>query len=202
MLYFSRMRTAAILLTVLVVCGFAVPNLFSEETTRNWPSWAQGRLVLAPELQGGSSFLLEVDRDDIRAQLLESLSQEVRRTLREAHIGWAIHPVVRANGVEVRLSEDDFEAGFALLHEMSQPFNGIQDFDVVDAGGGRVRLTPTEAAIAERAHLAVDIAMPIIERRYNQLGIVGAKATVQRQGSDRLLVQMPGLGDPRLLVVE
>jgi preprotein translocase subunit SecD len=174
--------------------------LFSEETTRNWPSWAQGRLVLAPELQGGTSILLEVDKDDIRAQLLESLSREVRRMLREAHIGWAIRPVVHANGVEVRIREDDFEAGFALLHELSQPFNGIRDFDVVDTGGGRVRLTPTEAAIAVRARLTVDIAMPIIERRYNQLGIVGARATVQRQGSDRLLAQMPGLGDPRLLV--
>jgi preprotein translocase subunit SecD len=172
MLYFSRMQAAAILLTALVLCGFAVPNFFSEETVKSWPAWAQRRLVLSPELQGGSSILLEVDQRDVRAQLLDSLRNEVRRTLRDAHINWAIHPVIRDNGVEVGLREDDFQAGFSRLRELAQVFNGIRDFDVVDAGGGLVRLTPTQAAIAERMRLTDDQLIPIMESRFNQLGMV------------------------------
>ena len=61
MLFFTRWKAAAILLTALVVCLFAVPNFFSESTVRSWPSWAQRHIVLGLDLQGGSSLLLEVD---------------------------------------------------------------------------------------------------------------------------------------------
>jgi preprotein translocase subunit SecD len=195
MLYFSRMTTAAILLTVLVVCGFAVPNLFPEETTRNWPAWAQGRLVLGPDVQGGTSVLLEVDRNDVVAILLDEARQEVRRTLRDARIGWRRAPAARGNAVEVRLREEDVVAGFAQLREVFQPLNGVHEFDVVDGGSGLVRLTPTEAAIADRTRLTVAKAMPMIERRLNLFGV---KATVRRQRLDRISLQVPGHGDPRV----
>src|ERR1700731_528019 len=102
MLCFTRTKAAAILLTVLVVCVFAVPNFFSEQTVKSWPAWAQHRVVLGPDLQGGTSVLLEVDQSDVRAQLLESLRREVRSTLHDAGINLVNRPVVRRNSVEVR----------------------------------------------------------------------------------------------------
>jgi preprotein translocase subunit SecD len=192
MLHFSRLKTVAILLTVFVLCGFAVPNFFSEETTRNWPSWAQGRLVL-----GGTSVLLEVDRSDIRAQLLKSLRYEVRSALENAGIGWANAPRVRGDAVEVRLGEGNFHMGLAKLRDPSEPLGGARPFDVADAGGGIVRLTPTEAAVTERARRAIDGSIPELERRFSGLGVV--KANVQRQGSDRILVQKPGYGPFQML---
>jgi preprotein translocase subunit SecD len=191
MLHFSRLKTAAILLTVFVLCGFAVPNLLPEETTRSWPAWAQRRIVLSPDIQGGSTIVLEVDRKDVIAKLLDEARQEARHTVRDAHVNLVRPPAVRGDAVEVRLQGEDLAVGFAQLREV---FTRVGEFDVVDAGDGLVRLTPTEAAIAARAR--VSDAMPIIENRIKQLGI---KPTVQRQGSDRILVQMPGLGDPRLL---
>jgi preprotein translocase subunit SecD len=190
MLHFSRLKTAAILLTVFVLCGFAVPSLLPEETTRNWPSWAQGRIVLGPDLQGGTSLLLEVDRKDVLARLLDEAREEVRRMFREGRVSWASAPVVRGTAVEVGLREEDFVAVFAKLREV---FNVVRDFDVVGGGSGHVRLIPTEAAVAERTRLTVIYEMPTLENAYNQLGV---KATVQRQGSDRIRVQVPGHGDP------
>jgi preprotein translocase subunit SecD len=61
MLFFSRWKVAAILLTAVIVCLFAVPNFFSENTIRHWPSWAQRHIVLGLDLQGGSSLLLVVE---------------------------------------------------------------------------------------------------------------------------------------------
>jgi preprotein translocase subunit SecD len=55
-----------ILVTILAICGFAVPNFVSERTISGWPDWAQRRISLAPELQGGTSVLLEVDRNAVR----------------------------------------------------------------------------------------------------------------------------------------
>jgi len=143
MLYFSRAKAAAILLTALVVCGFTIPNFFSEQTVKSWPAWAQRRLVLGLDLQGGSHILLEVDQADIRKQRLDGLRDEVVRTLREARITWANAPAVRGNGVEVRLREGaDFLTAFGKLRDLSQPLggvlqgNGMRTLEVVDAGGG------------------------------------------------------------------
>ena len=205
MLYFSRTKAAAILLTALVVCSFTIPNFFSEQTVKSWPAWAQRRLVLGLDLQGGSHILLEVDQNDIRKQRLDTLRDEVLRTLREARITWANAPAVRGNGVEVRLREGaDFPAAFAKLRDLSQPLggvlqgNGMRTLEVVDAGGGLVRITPSDAAMVERTRQTIDQSVPIIEKRINELGLV--EPTVQRQGTDRILVQVPGLGDPRRLL--
>ena len=205
MLYFSRAKAAAILLTAFVVCSFTIPNFFSEQTVKGWPAWAQRRLVLGLDLQGGSHILLEVDQNDIRKQRLDTLRDEVLRTLREARITWANAPAVRGNSVEVRLREgSDFPTAFAKLRELSQPLggvlqgNGLRTLEVVDAGGGLVRVTPTDAAMVERTRQTIDQSVPIIEKRINELGLV--EPTIQRQGSDRILVQVPGLGDPRRLL--
>jgi preprotein translocase subunit SecD len=190
------MKTAAILLTVLVACGFTVPNFFSEETVKNWPAWAQRRLVFGPDLQGGTSAVLEIDQRDVRMRLLKSLQREAGRMLHDARISLVNLPVVRGDGIEVRLHEGDFQAGFAELRELSQPFNGVRSVDVVDAGDGLVRLTPTDAAMRERTRQTIDWSITIIENRVNEVGVVGS--TVQRQGTDRILVLAPGLGgDPQ-----
>jgi preprotein translocase subunit SecD len=69
---------------------------------------------------------------------------------------------------------------------------------VTDAGGNLIRLTVTETAMNERIRQVVEQTVPIIEKRVNELGLV--EPTIQRQGSDRILVQVPGLGDPEALL--
>jgi preprotein translocase subunit SecD len=204
MLYFSRMKAAAILLTAFVACSFIIPNFFPEATVKNWPAFLQRRLVLGLDLQGGSHILLEVDQNDILKQRLDALRDETRRTLRDARINWLNPPVVRGNGVEVRLREGDFQTAFDKLRALSQPLggvlqgNGLRTLEVADTGGGLIRLTPTDAANIERARQTIDQSIPIIEKRVNELGLV--EPTIQRQGTDRILVEVPGLGDPRRLL--
>jgi preprotein translocase subunit SecD len=205
MLYFSRWKAAAILLTALIVCSFAIPNFLPAQTVKSWPAWAQRHLVLGLDLQGGSHILLEVDVNDVRKQRLDSLRDEARKVLRDARIIWANPPVVRGNSVEVRLREgQDFQAALSKLRELSQPMGGLlatsgqRTLDVVDAGNGLIRLTPTEAATNERIRQTVEQSIPIIEKRVNELGLV--EPTIQRQGIDRILVQVPGLGDPQRLL--
>jgi preprotein translocase subunit SecD len=205
MLHFSRVKAAAILLVAAVTCSLMVPNFLPEQSI---PEWLQHhRLVLGLDLQGGSHILLEVDRNDVRKQRLDGLRDEVVRTLRDAHITWAAAPAVRGDSVEVRLREgQDFAAAYAKLRGLSQPLggvlqsSGVRTLDVTDAGGGLVRLTPTEAAMIERTRQTIDQSVPIIERRINETKQGLVEPTVQRQGTDRILVQVPGLGDPRELL--
>src|SRR2546422_11486190 len=125
MLYFSRWKALATLLTALIVCACAVPNFFSDASLKRWPAWAQRHIVLGLDLQGGSHILLEVDVNDVRRQKLLALQDDVRRVLREARIGLIRAPVVRGNAVEVAIRESDLQQGLAKLRELSQPLGGF-----------------------------------------------------------------------------
>ena len=125
MLYFTRWKATAIVLTALVVCLFAVPNFFSEKTVQSWPNWAQRHVVLGLDLQGGSHILLEVDTSAVRKEKLESLRDDVRRVLRDARVGYTGLGGPRQR-VEVRVREANrSQTALAKLRELSQPLGGI-----------------------------------------------------------------------------
>jgi preprotein translocase subunit SecD len=203
MLYFTRWKALAIILTALVVCLCAVPNFFSEATVKTWPGWAQRRMVLGLDLQGGSYLLLEVDANAVKKDKLDQLRDDVRRVLRDNKIvytGLAAKP----DSVEVRITKDtDAATALSKLRELSQPLggllgsNGQRSLEVADAGGGLIRMSVPPAAITDRTRQAVEQSITIIEKRVNQLGTV--EPLIQRQGVDRILVQVPGLQDPTRL---
>jgi preprotein translocase subunit SecD len=125
MLYFTRWKAAAIILTALVVCLCAVPNFLPASAFDALPKWAQRHLVLGLDLQGGSYLLLEVDTKSVRKDMLEALRDDVRRVLRDARIGYT-GLVVRGNSVEVRIREGA-NSGQAQekLNTLSQPLGGL-----------------------------------------------------------------------------
>ena len=202
MLYFSRWKAAAIILTAFAVCLFAVPNFFSADMVKRLPQWAQRHVVLGLDLQGGSHILLEVDSAAVRKEKVQTLLDDVRRILREAKIGYT-GLVARGDGVELRIREgQDVQLALTKLRELSQPLGGLlsatgqRSIDVTE-NGGLIQLKLTEAGITERMRQAVEQSIQIIERRVNELGTV--EPLIQRQGIDRILVQVPGLQDPQRL---
>src|SRR6202790_2579369 len=186
MLFFTRWKAAAILLTAFFVCLCAVPNFFPESTVKRWPEWAQRHIVLGLDLQGGSHLLLQVDSNAVR----------------QARIQIPCRAIV-GNGVQVHiLRHTDVDNALAKLRELSTPLSGLlgasgqRSIDVT-ANAGVITLTPTDAALTERIRQAVDQSIQIIERRVNELGLV--EPTIQREGLDRILVQVPGVQDPSRL---
>src|SRR5579864_6540435 len=203
MLYFTRWKALAIILTALVVCLCAVPNFFPEARVKTWPAWAQRRLVLGLDLQGGSYLLLAVDSNYVKKEKLDAVRDDVRRVLREAKIGYT-GLNSRNDAVEVRISRDtELQTALSKLRELSQPLggllgsNGQRSLEVTDAGNGTIRLTVPQAAITDRIRQTIEQSIQIVERRVNQLGTV--EPVIQRQGNDRILVQVPGLQDPTRL---
>src|SRR5882762_5823473 len=203
MLYFTRWKALAIIVTALVVCLCAVPNFFPEAQVKTWPLWAQRHLVLGLDLQGGSYLLLEVDSNYVNKDKLDQVRDDVRRALRDAKIGYS-GLAVRNDAVEVRITKDtDLQTALAKLRELSQPLGGLlgssgqRSLEVSDAGGGLIRLTVPQAAITDRVRQSVEQSIQIVERRVNELGTV--EPLIQRQGADRILVQVPGLQDPTRL---
>ena len=203
MLHFSRWKAWGIILTTLVVCAFAVPNFFPEKTVQSWPQWAQRHIVLGLDLQGGVSILLEVDAAQVRKDKVATLREDVLRVARDNRLGGA--PQIRGNTVEFRVRQGvDPQLALQKMRELSQPMGGVlgttgqRSIDVVDAGNGVIRLTPTEPAVVERIRQAVEQTIQVLEKRLNIFGTV--EPSIQRQGVDRILVQVPGLGDPQQII--
>jgi preprotein translocase subunit SecD len=204
MLFFTKWKAIAVLLTALLVCLCAVPNFFPEKTLLSLPKWAQRHVVLGLDLQGGSHILLQIDDETVRKEKLEQLRGDVRRVLRENRINYTGGIVIRGNSIEIRLNEGaDVQLALTKLRDLSQPLGGIlsaagqRTLEVTDAGGGLIRLTLTQQAIEERVRQAVEQSIQIVEKRVNELGTV--EPTIQRQGQNRILVQVPGLQDPQRL---
>src|SRR6266508_541681 len=199
MLYISKWKAAAILLTALICCLFAVPNFFPESVVQRWPAWAQRHIVLGLDLQGGSHLLLEVDSNAVRKEKVQTLLDDVRRRLREARIRYT-GLTARGDSVEVRILEgSDPQAALAKLRDLSQPIGGLlgdsgQRTVDISEQSGLIRLRLTQAAVTERIRQSVEQSITIVERRVNELGTV--EPTIQREGIDRILVQVPGLQDP------
>jgi preprotein translocase subunit SecD len=200
MLHFSRWKALATILVALVVCLFAVPNFLPQQMVKSWPKWAQRHLVLGLDLQGGSHILLEVDINDVRKQKVEALRDDVRNSLRNARVGYT-GLVMRDLTVEVRIRDDsDFQAALTKLRDLSQPLGGLlsatgqRSVDIVDAGNRVIQLTITQPAITERVRQVVEQAIQIVEKRINEIGTV--EPLIQRQGVDRILVQVPGVDNP------
>jgi protein-export membrane protein SecD len=202
MLYFTRWKALAIVLGALLVCLCAVPNFFPESTVKGWPTWAQRRLVLGLDLQGGSYLLLEVDSNYVKKEKLDQVRDDVRRVLREAKIGYT-GLAARPDSVEVRVKDTDLQNALTKVRDLSQPLggllgsNGQRSLEVSDAGGGLIRLSVPQAAINDRIRQTIEQSIQIVERRVNELGTV--EPLIQRQGTDRILVQVPGLQDPTQL---
>src|SRR3974390_2088229 len=149
MLFFTRWKAAAILITALVVCAFALPNFFPENVVKNWPSWAQRHIVLGLDLQGGSHLLLEVDTSAVRKEQLQSIDDDVLKVLRQARVPFTGR-TVHGNSVEVHITRDtDIDTALSKLRELSQPLSGYlgatgqRSIDVTESGG-TISLTPTE----------------------------------------------------------
>lgn len=205
MLYFSRWKTIAIWLTVLVAFVVAAPNLVPQSTLASLPDWMPKRqLTLGLDLQGGSHILLQIDRDDMVADRLDTARDDIRIALRDARVGYTgLSGSGRTVQVRVRDAEQ-IEAAKQALANLTEPVSSglfgtgnVTELSMQEPEPGLFRFTLTEEGINYRLATALNQSVEVVNRRVNELGTT--EPIIQRQGEDRILVQVPGLDDPQRL---
>ncbi len=205
MLYFSRWKATLIWLAVAATFILAAPNLFPASTLAKLPDWVPKRqMVLGLDLQGGSHILLQIDQNDLIKDRLESTRDEIRTQLRDAKIGYT---GLSGSGkvVQVRIRDaSQVDAAKAALKALVEPitsglFTGgsVTEMTMDEPEPGLLRFTLTDAGIKYRTSTALEQSIEVVGRRVNELGTT--EPIVQRQGDDRILVQVPGLQDPQRL---
>ncbi len=147
-------------------------------------------MSLGLDLRGGVHFLYQVDMDAAIDQTLQRYESDFRAILREERIRSTVRQEGRQVIVELRDAADLERAGELLAD--ADPDLDIQTETGTEGGFLRVRLS--EDQIRQRQDFAIQQNTVTLRNRVNELGV--AEPVVQRQGLDRIVVQLPGVQDP------
>lgn len=166
-----------------------------------WPSFLPSTLVnLGLDLRGGAQLLAEVQVEDVYADRMDVYWLESREALVE--IRGQVGFVERVNDapegtLQIRIQKPEaMSAALQAIRDLAQPvvsLTGVGSTDIVVAGQGNV----ITVQLSEEEKLATDQrtvqqSLEIIRRRIDEVGT--REPTIQRQGEDRILIQVPGLG--------
>ena len=205
MLYFSKVKIAIILVVCAVGILFSIPNFVGSNALSGLPDWLPNKqVVLGLDLQGGSHMLLEVDTEQVITERLNTLRGDIRRELRDARIGYT---GLRIEGRMVRVhirDQEKWAQSRTELRVLESPIGGslltggsVAEVRIDGGSDGNYELHLTEDGIRERINSAIIQSIEVVRRRIDELGTT--EPTIQRQGADRILVQVPGLQDPQRL---
>ncbi|WP_455476655.1 protein translocase subunit SecD [Bartonella sp. B41] len=200
------MRTPSWLTTLycfILLSGIyaALPNLFSPEQVKNLKFLPNTRVTLGLDLQGGSSLLLEVDAKKLKRDQLHIILGNVRNILREKQIRTSSVRIIENNVVAVIADPTQNEKAVSALQTLITPIHnsfGTSSNDIaINTHNGTIRVVLTEAGVKDRINNAIEQSLEIIRRRIDQIGV--AEPAIQKVGIDRIMVQLPGLQDPKQL---
>ncbi|WP_160619997.1 protein translocase subunit SecD [Mixta intestinalis] len=156
------------------------------------PKWlemlAAQPMKLGLDLRGGVHFLMEVDMDTALGKLQEQNTDGLRSDLREKGIPYTNVRKIDNYGVEIR-----FRDNAARDDAVSYLSGRHRDLVINSRGDNTLRAVMSDDRLREAREYAVQQNINILRNRVNQLGV--AEPLVQRQGADRIVVELPGIQD-------
>ena len=157
-------------------------------TVPNWLAKLGGKpMVLGLDLVGGVHFALQVDQKAALEKRLDGFAEDIRSTLRDAHIVYRSVERRDDNSIQVQLGEGvDAEAARTALAK-AQP---NLTYSLI---GSRIAVTVSQAELQQIASGAIEQNLTTLRNRVNELGV--AEPIIQRQGEDRIVVELPGVQD-------
>ncbi|MGV2098954.1 protein translocase subunit SecD [Rhizobium sp. 21-4511-3d] len=195
---FSLWKTLLIWFAIVAAALAAAPNLFSPNTLASLPQWLPHK-ALTPglDLRGGAYLVVKIDRADIVQSRLESTVASVRTRLRDANIRYT-GLAGNAQTVQVRITDAaQIDRALSLLAPLAVPAGGVPDADIAitKANDGQINLQISDKAIDRTLASALERSVAIVAHRAIEAG--GIDPIITPAGRDRLVVQIPGLGDPQ-----
>ncbi len=205
MLQFSPLRTGIIVIVAVMGFLFALPSFAPKSFVDAMPDWLPSQeIVLGLDLQGGSHLLMQVNRQDIIDERLRDLRREVRTVLANEN---GIGHLIATDGTQLTITLTDptqLEQAREALRTVETVVSnsvfsvgGVREMDISVSGDNTIVVALTEVGINERMSSLVTQSIEVIRRRIDELGTT--EPTIQRQGTERILVQVPGFDDSQRL---
>ena len=184
-----------VLYALVVVIGslIALPNALTPSQRQALPEWLPKEPVaLGLDLRGGAHLVLEIDSAALLRDQLENLLADTQTILRDARIG-GVRGTVTTDAVVLRANSPEIakQAERALRSNAAANATPANTIDL--RPDGTIQLKPDPAALVARQQSALQQSIEIVRRRIDAIGV--AEPTVQALGTDRILVQLPGVQD-------
>jgi len=198
MLDFPRWKIWLIVASLFIGCAYSIPSFLPENVTNRLPSILKAHVNLGLDLSGGSHILLEGSTQDVAKQQLQNMEEQIRTEMRRRDNRISIGDISTKDG---RLSfmvrePAQLDAAVERVRTLTQgaQLSGQRNFNVEVRDSNTIVVTPTDAGLSEALESAMDTATDVIRRRIDEMGT--REPTVIREGSNRIVVQVPGLQDP------
>jgi len=184
----SKIRTLLIFLSIILGVIYAMPNFINFSSNSVSYSFLPGKKInLGLDLKGGSYLLLKADMDTVFEEKLEGLMSDIRYSLRKSKIGYK--KLVARNGFV------SFEKrGETLNENIKSAILGLDKNLIVEIRNNRFLINFSEINKQEITKATMIQAIEIVRRRIDETGT--NEPSIQQQGADRIIVQLPGLDDP------
>lgn len=189
----------------IIIAGIilALPNIFTKAQLDALPNWLPKKQIsLGLDLRGGSYLVLEVDAAALKKDRVRAMLDDARNKLRTERIQ-AQSVRIAGDSVIVTITDQaQRDRAVTVLKELTAQVAQVgfaapvSDIDITSADN-TIRLTLTDAGMKDRLDNALQQSLEIVRRRVDQVGV--AEPSIQRVGSDRIVVQLPGLQDPSQL---
>ena len=161
------------------------------QTTPQWlRNLGASPMKLGLDLSGGVHFLLEVDMDKAMAARLKVYEGEVKSLLRKERVRYRSLPQ-QDGGIQLGFSDDQSREQARSL--IRKNFNDFELTTTERNGLSVLRLAITPAKVAEIREYSIKQNLTTVRNRVNELGV--AEPLVQRQGANRIVVELPGVQD-------
>ena len=196
--FYTRVETHNDALKALSAAGQA--DQTGAAVSTDWPGFLPSALVnLGLDLRGGAHLLAEVQVSDVYASRMQAMWPEVRNALRaeRAVIGTIRLQPSEPDHLEVKISQPEgTERAIEVVRSLARPVVSVSSVGetdiVVSAQDGVLQVQLSEAEKLATDDRTVKQALEIIRRRIDEVGT--REPTIQRQGTSRILIQVPGIG--------
>lgn len=194
MLHFAKWKISLIIAICLLAAYVSLPNFFAKNAESEL--LPDTRFNLGLDLQGGSYLLLEIDFQAYLREQIDNLRNDVRgafrgKTINEKRIRYTGGITLTKEGIQLVLTDSSQVDGVIDLIE------DISDDIEATADGNQIRAVYTELALDQMRKNVIEQSIEIVRRRVDETGT--REPDIQRQGDDRILLQVPGLQDPEHL---
>ena len=202
MLDFPKGKVWLIGIVIAIGVLLSIPSLIAGTPLgASWPKWLpQYRISLGLDLAGGSHLLLEADAADAQKQRLQGMEDSVQTELRR-------DPAIDIGDISTQGGRLSFlvrdptkiDAAVERMRDLTKPvaLTGNRDWDVQVVDSTRVVLTPTPTGTIKAMKDAMSVARDVVRRRIDPGGT--KEITVVTEGSNRVLVEVPGVENPDAL---
>ena len=195
MLYFSKIKIISIIIFTVIFSYFTASNFFKFDD-----NFLKKKINLGLDLQGGSYLLLEIDNEPVITQKLQNKLSSLRKYFKKENIIFKNLKLINNELISFELNQEFVEKFSSLLEDKNSDINPYYqrfkthefDFNVKD---NVFNLKYSKYGLIELKKTSINQALEIVRRRIDEVGT--NEPNILRRGSDRILVELPGLDDPQ-----